>query len=195
MTQIDQPGESETADFPALGPLLRTTRRKKNLTLSDIAKAANLSVSFLSLLERGKSAASLGSLARIAKALGEPLDALIRTPDQPALVTRGGQRPHFRLSPAGVDYERLSGSFPGQQLDAVMVHLPVGYRSEAVAEDGEEFVLVLDGSIGMQVGDEEVILAPGDTCHFDGRSNHHWWNAGAAPARVMWVGNAPIFRR
>lgn len=187
MTQMD--------DSPALGPLLRATRRRKNMTLQQIAEAANLSVSFLSLLERGRTAASLGSLARIAKALGEPLENLITAPDQPALVTRAGARPHFKLSSAGVDYERLSGTFPGHQLDALMVHLPVGFRSEPVVEEGEEFVLVMEGRVGMLVGEEEMMLTPGDTCHFDSRTRHQWWNAGEGVARLLWLGNAPIFRR
>lgn len=184
-----------TMDGPMLGPLLRAARRRKSLTLLEVSAAAGLSVSFLSLLERGKTAASLGSLARIAKALGEPLEKFIRAPDQQALATRQGHRAFFRVGNAGVEYERLSGSFPGQQLDAVMVHLPVGYQSELVSEEGEEFVLILSGRIMMVVAGETYDLGPRDTCHFDGHQAHRWWNPGPEPAAVLWVGNAPIFKR
>jgi transcriptional regulator with XRE-family HTH domain len=191
----DEADEKTTMDGPLLGQQLRSARRRKSLTLSDVAGAAGLSVSFLSLLERGKTAASLGSLARIAKALGEPLEKFIRAPDQQALVTYRGQRDSFRIDGGAVDYERVSGSFPGQQLDAVMVHLPVGFASEAVSEDGEEFVMVVSGKVWMEVGGEKLALGPQDTVHFDGHQSHRWWNEGTETAIVLWVGNAPIFKR
>lgn len=61
--------------------MLRYLRRNKSLTLKELAKkAGGLSLAFLSNLETGKTDASLGTLRRIAKALGVTICDLLEEP-------------------------------------------------------------------------------------------------------------------
>ena len=51
------------------GKRLRTLREQRDLTQDQLAEAANISVDFLSLVERGKNAPSFKTLRRLAEAL------------------------------------------------------------------------------------------------------------------------------
>jgi len=52
------------------GSRLRVLRRAAGLTQEEVAARTDLSVDFISLVERGKSAPSFDSLAKLADALG-----------------------------------------------------------------------------------------------------------------------------
>ena len=60
-----------------LGTSIRLLRVRQDLTLAALAEKADLSVSYLSLVEAGKREPSLEALREIAKALGVPTFALM----------------------------------------------------------------------------------------------------------------------
>jgi DNA-binding NtrC family response regulator len=59
-----------------LGARLRALRKERALTLKQLGNKTSLSVSLISQIELGKSAASISTLQRLAGALGEPLSQL-----------------------------------------------------------------------------------------------------------------------
>lgn len=67
---------------------LRTTRQKGRMTQEDLAEKAEISVSFLSMIERGERAAHVLTLARLADGLGVELAELF----QPAPRAKRGSR-------------------------------------------------------------------------------------------------------
>jgi len=176
-----------------LGERLRRYRREARKTLLDVASEAGLSVGFLSQAERNLSGVSLSSLANIAKALNVPLRLLIDQPEQRSPDSHQGQRRRYTTIDRGQTYERLSSSFPGSQINAVKMCLPVGYVSESVTHDGDEFVYVLSGTVRYCVGGTDYPLQSGDSLHFDGRNQHFLANTGTIPAEVVSVGTLPIF--
>jgi quercetin dioxygenase-like cupin family protein len=184
---------------PHLGRAIRARRRALDLTLKDLGLRSGLSVGFLSQLERDLAMPSLSALSGIAGALGMPLDAFLAAPPHPAGgLTRRGERPVFAIGDAPPDrirYERLSAAFPGQALNAVLVHVPPGYASEAVQHEGEEIAFVLEGSLLVGIGGESIRLDPGDSLHYPAGQAHRWSNAHDGWTRVLWTGTAPIFDR
>src|SRR5918992_904002 len=53
-----------------IGTRIRTLRSERNLTLQSLAESTGLSSSMLSLVERGKTSPSIGTLVAISSALG-----------------------------------------------------------------------------------------------------------------------------
>jgi len=177
-----------------LGLLIRQERQKRGLTLVQVCERARISPAFLSLVERGKATPSLGSLAGIADALGLPVSNFLQAGLGADAVTRAGERVQFPVGTSGLRYERLSTVFAGQQLDAVMIHIPPGYRAETISHVGEEWVYVLSGQLHQVIDGTPLVLGAGDTCHFRGDSPHSYANRGKVPAAVIWVGTVPVFR-
>lgn len=60
-----------------IGNTIRRLRSHRELTLKDLAEATDLSLSYLSLIERNKRDPSLSNLAKIAKAFDLPPSILI----------------------------------------------------------------------------------------------------------------------
>ena len=56
-----------------VGARIHTVRKKHSMTLRQLARKTSLSVSLLSQIELGKSAASISSMHKIAFVLGVPL--------------------------------------------------------------------------------------------------------------------------
>ena len=70
MTTIDDP-------FARLGSRLKETRRKSKKTLREMAQEFNVSATFLSQLENGKSKPSVATLYSLARALNVDMDSLL----------------------------------------------------------------------------------------------------------------------
>lgn len=188
--------DAPSRDVPPfnLGGLIRQERLKRQLTLAQVSERANISPAFLSLVERSKGTPSLGSLAGIANALDLPVSTFLQSGLSADAVTRAGQRPQFAIAESPLRYERLSTVFPGQQVDAVMIHVPPGYRAETIAHVGEELIYILAGEFHLTIDGKPMVLGPGDTCHFRGDSPHSYANRSDRPVSVLWIGTVPVFR-
>lgn len=181
----------DAAAPPQFGGRIRDLRRKAALTLQQLADQAGISVGFLSQVERDKATPSLGTLASLAGALGVEVDWFIATPRPADQVTRAGERPVFGLADSSLRYERLDTTLPGGTLSSLIIHIPIGYRSEVTAHTGEELIVVLDGTIRQTLGTAAMVLHPGDSLHFMGDTPHSFANIGPVPARLLWTGTSP----
>lgn len=69
--------EGRKMDYPRIGQQIRTARIKRKMTQAQLAEAADLSVPYISHVERGKKRISLDALLRISQALGVTVDQLL----------------------------------------------------------------------------------------------------------------------
>jgi quercetin dioxygenase-like cupin family protein len=176
-----------------LGGKVRARRRDCGLTLTDLANRTSLSIGFLSQVERDITAPSLSSLALIAAALDARVHDFIREPPPVAHHHHDDTETAFAVDDGTLSYERLSGSFPGKQLNAIRMDVPAGYRSEETSHDGEEFVFVLTGTIRYVLGDRPIDLAAGDSLHFAARERHRVENPSGTQAIVLTVVTQDLF--
>ena len=68
--------DGETLLQEAIGRQVRKLRQGQNLTVMDLSRAASVSVAMISKIENGQTAPSLGTLQRLAQALGVQVSAL-----------------------------------------------------------------------------------------------------------------------
>ncbi len=177
----------------ALGDTLRTRRKEMKLSMQAVADAAGLSVGFISQVERGLAAPSLGSLASISRVLEMRLSDILDQPDGSDETTRNEARQTYRVPGAEASYERISTAFNGARLHSVIVHEPPGHRAEPISHEGEEMIFVLAGSITFEIEDQVQVLGKGDSIHFDSRRVHSIWNHTAAQATILWCGTMDVF--
>lgn len=179
---------------PMVGALIRARRRQQQLTLMELGAAADVSVGYLSQVERDRATPSLGTLAQIARALGVSIDYFVAAPAPHTALTRAGERNRFSIAGSSIVYERLGADFPGNQLSGFLMTVPPGYRSETVAHEGEEMLYVLEGAITQRLDGEEMVMSAGDSLHFRGNRPHAWANHTDRPARLLWTGTLALFR-
>ena len=123
-----------------LGRNIRALRKSQSLTLEQLSARSGLSVSFLSLIERGKKKPSLSALQSISDALGMEVgwffaDHPARDPLERAHVVRKAYRRR-------VAYSRLADTdYLGEVLPAATV---LGVTALALPEFDVEVELVVD---------------------------------------------------
>jgi transcriptional regulator with XRE-family HTH domain len=175
-------------DTPRVGARVRSLRRERGLTIEQLAAATGLTKGFISQLERDRTAPSLSSIARICDALGVRLSHIFEREAAPAIVRRS-ERP--RVDGAYPSVNHLLTAREEERFQAIesVVAPGAGAGDELSSLPGEmEFVYVLEGSLEMQVGDEQHVLEEGDAFTYPLKKPHTWRNASATEQlRVLWI--------
>jgi quercetin dioxygenase-like cupin family protein len=165
----------------------------RKMTLRQVAEHAQVSVSFLSQLERGASGASIPTMHLIAEALGLALaDLFSAEPVSAHRVLRAADRPVIHAT--GVDKFMLTRR-PLQHLEVLEgVVRPggtVGSRTHRHG-DSQELLLVLEGSIRLVLDQQEHDLHTGDSIEYRSSSSHCVVNDNnGTTARVLWIISPP----
>ncbi len=174
-----------------LGEAIRFKRKSIGKTILQIAEETNLSASFISQIERGRSTPSFVSFFNIANALGSSMDDLIKLPKQNNTVTRKASRQVFNLGDPKRSYENLAPGFKKALLNACIIYVPAGHVSERFSHVGEEFIYQLKGTVEHTIGDDKFTVSEGDTIHFDSKRTHSSI-VGDEDSIELWVGTMPI---
>lgn len=160
----------------SLGDRLRFRRKELKLSMKEVAIACCLSIGFISQVERGLTSPSLTSLTAIAHFLKSDVSNFLSQPKSKSPITRHKERDVYTINDNGLQYERLSDSFPGHTLNSVIIHELPGYKTESVSHEGEEFFYILEGAITIYIDGKVNILETGDSLHFDSSKSHSAWN-------------------
>jgi transcriptional regulator with XRE-family HTH domain len=161
----------------AVGPRLRALRRNRGITLADLSATTGISESTLSRLESGRRRANLELLLPLARAYGVPLDDLVGAP--PTGDPRVHMRPVQRYGRTFIPLSRRAGG-----VQAYKMIIP-GRREPAEpdprAHEGYEWLYVLDGRLRFLLGEQELVLTPGEAAEFDTHLPH-WFDAAGSTA-------------
>lgn len=169
----------------SVGQKLKVIRQKSNITIPQLADMSGLSRGFISQVENDKASLSLESLQRIASSLKIPVSSFLDNEQFPAEVIKKDARPRIRYGNEP-EIELLSTPF-GRQLQIMMVELPPGYQAGncAHSHEGEEWLMVLSGTVKVSQGIFSACLEEGDSIHWDGKTPHLCQNAGDVPAKII----------
>ncbi len=175
-----------------VGPRLRRMRLKSGLSLTQVAKAAGVSVGFLSALERGQMSASVATLRRLARFFKLNILSLF----DPSEVNPHHVRPAERKvleAGSGVRMELLAWGNAVMEPHLFCISSGAG-SGEAYAHDGEEFLYILRGQLDITLeGGETHHLREGDSFYFESSMRHRWLNPGGKETQVLWVNTPPTF--
>jgi transcriptional regulator with XRE-family HTH domain len=186
---------STLAPEPGVGTRLRTLRKARRLTLRELADRARLSESFLSQLERGHTGATVQSLQRISRALNVDVSDLF-TPDHPAsprVMRRDARQP---VAWGKLGRKALLTPKPFEYLEVVAAEFePGGSTGDQpyTHGDSEELLLVIDGSIEVELDGELFTLSSGDSVHYRSSTAHRVSNPSSRPAEVLYVISPPSY--
>ncbi len=150
----------------AVGPRLRDLRRRHGLTLAALAEQTGINESTLSRLEGGGRKPTLEMLLPLAEVYAVPLDELVGAP-------RTGD-PRIHLKPVtrdGMTFVPLSRP-GGVQAHKLLIPPRPGTEPQLSTHEGFEWVYVLAGRLRLLLGEERVILKPGEAAEFDTHVPH-----------------------
>lgn len=189
-TDGDPGGESASVGGDAelsrlVGSRLRLARREAGLSLRQLAGRCDLSIGFLSQVERGRSSLSLAALKVVATALEVDLRHFFDDGTAPPTsrrpvaftLTRAQDRQITELVSGARTYRLLSDRAPDLVLEPMIVHIaPGGVPEERYGHAGEEFAYVLHGELVYTVDGIAHRLGPGDSVHLRSDTPHNLHN-------------------
>ena len=180
-----------------VGVNIKMLREGQGLTLRALAKKIGISASFLSQVEGGKSSPSLATLKSISDTLSTTIGSLIgeeqKVEENP--VVRAEERRHVQEVSKGINIYLLTSRDQNKQMEPLLFRLKEGATSglRSYKHFGQEFVLVLKGSIEVTLNDMVYMLRKGDSIYFNSSVPHAFKNAGSEEAEAIWVVTPPTF--
>lgn len=177
---------------PEVGATLQKMRLARGLTLEDLSRAAGVSKSMLSQIEREKANPTIAVAWRLANALGVSIGELLasetRQPDSirvleaHELPTLPGDHAGYVLRILGP--MELAGEFEWYELTLS----PNGVLASNPHDPGaSEHLTLLQGAMELEVDGEKKRLKTGATARYRADRNHTIRNAGKTEAKALLV--------
>lgn len=164
-----------------VGERLRSLRKGRGLTLSELAELTGLSASTLSRLETGRLNPTLEQMLPLARAFGVPLDDMVGAPPT------GDPRVHLRpVKRFGLTFVPLTRRGGGVQAFKV-IHPPArqNARPKPQSHEGYEWLYVMNGEVRLVLGEQDLLIGAGEAAEFDTRVPHWIGNTRAQPTELL----------
>lgn len=184
---------SEGLSRYAIGETIRALRLKKKMGLVELGRHSGLSPALLSKIERGRLFPTLPTLLRIALVFSVGLEYFFAGPSRRAVgVVRRRDRRRFpesaELKDPAYYFESLDYEAVERRMNAYLVEFqPVARatRSRTHTHQGAEFIFVLEGTLELDIGNEQFTLEKEDAIYFDSSRPHAYRRAGQRPCRAV----------
>ena len=173
---------------------LHQHRKRRELSLDQLAHATGVSRAALSQIETRKTNPTIGVLWKIASGLGVPFSDLIGESRLALSVLRRGDSQLLRSTDRKFESRPLVPPAGVNEIEMYELSLAARARhtSDPHGPGTKELVVVLSGALRMTVGDHTDDLAAGDSVVFDANLPHVYENPGNAEARYH---DVIIYRR
>lgn len=177
---------------PEVGATLQKLRLKRSLTLEDLSRAAGVSKSMLSQIEREKANPTIAVAWRLANALGVGIEELLSSngDSHDAIhVMEPHETPTLPGSHAGYVLRILGPMDLAGQFEWYELTLAPGgaLRSNAHDPGTREHLTLLTGSLELEVDGVKKKMKPGATARYAADKNHAICNLGKTEAKALLV--------
>ena len=173
-----------------VGERIRQLRLGLGLSVRSLATKTGFSPSLISQVEHSQVTPSIGSLERIAMALGVSLSKFFAEPERSAVVlVRANARQQLSSTWSPVSLEALGPLDGVGTLEPIMLTMAPGGCSGIfpAAPGREKFAFICAGEITLKLGNEVYSLRQGDAITFAPTTPYQWDNTSPELAHVMIV--------
>ena len=183
------------------GEKLRNVRKRKGLTMKEVAASAGISESLVSQIETNRVSPSIDTLLSIAGVLEIDLEFLFSDLKRTKTVTviRKNERSSRQLT--GVTYQQLSSITDSSEeyaIEAVLLEIEPGAERGDIeyGHPGKELGYILKGHAELSYGTSTYTLNEGDSVSFASDIPHILKNCGQEILTALWVNTPPriVFR-
>lgn len=179
-----------------IGLKIKELRNSKKYTLKYLSEETNLSIGFLSQLERGLTSVAVDSLAKIAKVLDINVLDFFDYPNDSnhSCITRSYDKKYTVIDSEIIQYTLNKDTFTYDMLPRMQDIMPHKCNSseeiELYSHEGEEFIYVIEGILTLNVDNTITDLYPGDCAHIKSTAPHNWSNNTSKVVKILTV-NTP----
>jgi transcriptional regulator with XRE-family HTH domain len=172
-----------------VGTKIREIRNDRKLSLRIMAERSGLNINTLSMIEKGKTSPSVGTLQRIAKVLDVPIVSLFDSGQlsKPIIFTGHDQRPEATCCEAIV--QNLAKGLKDSTIEPFVISMQENVTSggRTIVHSGYEFAYCLSGKILYVIEEDEYPMKAGDSIVFAAQLPHRWQNINNGESQFMLV--------
>jgi len=167
---------------------IRELREISGITIENMAASLNINVDDYEKFETGEADISASMLFEIAHQLDVDMTVLL-TGENPRMhiftITRRGEGASVTRSKQ-YGYEALASAFIHRKAEPFVVTVePDSGEAEANSHPGQEFDYVLEGTLKINIHDNEIVLNEGDSIYFDSGYSHSMKAMNGDPAKFL----------
>jgi transcriptional regulator with XRE-family HTH domain len=175
-----------------IGKNIKAHRLSQKLTVQALSEKAGITKGYLSKVENSEKAPPVSTLIVIAKALGVTISHLLGEQEAPArcsLVKQDERRLMARDGTVfGYSYETLAHRHLNKKMEPYILTIPAKCEDRPMFQhEGEEMLLVIEGTMRFLHGEDEYIVETGDCIYFDSGVPHYGHSADGREVKCVMV--------
>ena len=156
---------------------IREIRNNKGLTLEELGKRTGFTKGLLSKIENNKVSPPVSTLAKIARAMNVSMSEFFAEVEtKPIIIVRAQERAVYcpENTPLGQLIESPISGFQQQKMQPIIISVEDtgNYETRFYNHPGQEFIMVLEGSMGYRYDEDELVLSEGDCIYFNAEHLH-----------------------
>lgn len=168
-----------------LGLAVREFRSKKGMTLKELSDLTDLSISYLSLLERGQCNPTISNINRVCNALNITISHLFtNVSTSEDLVVKKETRKIIFRSNTDVTYEALTNNKP---LSGICMIVKNNDLNISDPHKVDEFGYLVSGSLIINISGKEYTVNPGDSIYIPANSHHSFKKISTEESISIWT--------
>ncbi len=166
-----------------VGEKIKELRESRFLSREELAAQSGIPVSQLERIETNADLPSLAPLIKIARVLGVRLGTLLDEEDEngPVVCRKGEVQNSITFSNNAIEsrrhmvYHSLSRSKANRHMEPFFIDVTPTDNQEFTlsTHEGEEFILVIEGTMEITYGKYAYLLNEGDSIYYDSIVPHH----------------------
>ncbi len=169
-----------------VGAAIKRIRIANELTLQSLAQKTELSISYLSLLERGLTSSTISNLQKICQALRITMSGLLSHSEQEAFLVKETDRQIIYNSSSGVVYE--STTAVERNLTGVSMIISDDSIHISDMHIADELGTVISGSMIVTLNDDtQYEMFEGDTLYIPAYTQHSFKKTSRKDCVSLWV--------
>lgn len=160
-----------------LGEKIKYFRKKKGLTIKDISEKTNLSIGFISNLERNLNSPSVSNLQQICEVLEINLMEILQSNgEKEYIVHRDERKKIFSTVDNKIIFQMLTKG--NKELNAIAINIDgeSGYSDISWGHNYDELGIVVRGCLEIEVDTENHVLNEGDSIYIEKFTPHRYRN-------------------
>ena len=176
-----------------VGERVRMYRERLDMSIYDLSQKSGISEDVINSIEKGEVLPALGVLTKLSRALGQRLGTFMDDQFKPdPIITRADQLSSVKVAhegenPAGYAYYSLAIGKPDRHMDPFRIEFSANAPTSPSSHEGEELIIVLDGTIELTYGPETTVLHAGDTAYYNSVVTHSLRALDGKPASIYGI--------
>jgi len=185
-----------------VGEKIKALRESKEISIEDLAERSGLAVEQIERIENNIDIPSLAPLIKIARVLGVRLGTFLddMTDEGPVLCRKKEASDTISFSNNAVrsrkhmEYHSLSKSKAARHMEPFIIDVAESSDNEFIlsSHEGEEFIMVMEGTMEINYGKNTYVLEEGDSIYYDSIVPHHVHAFEGQAAKILAVIYTPI---